>query len=290
MIGGIKLTSQPGRLFVVATPIGNLKDISQRAIETLSQVNCIAAEDTRHSGRLLEHYGITTPLVSLHEHNEAVQAPKLITRMLGGESVAVISDAGTPLVSDPGLALVRLAHEAGLPVSPIPGASAVTAAMSVSGLPSDRFTFEGFLPAKSSARRKRLEELLHEPRTMVFYETPHRIVDGLADMAAVLGGERHAVVARELTKRFETVHGDSLAALCEWVTEDPNQQKGEFVVMVHGAEAESGHELDESARHTIATLLEELSLKQAVSLAVKLTGLKKNAVYQYAVSLQAPDD
>jgi len=290
MIGGIKLTSQPGSLFVVATPIGNLKDISQRAIETLSQVDGIAAEDTRHSARLLEHYGITTPMVSLHEHNEASQAPKLVQRMLAGESLALISDAGTPLVSDPGLGLVRLAREAGLAVSPVPGASAAIAALSASGLPSDRFVFEGFLPAKSGARRKRLEVLAAETRTLIFYESPHRIVDSLADLAEVLGAERRAVVARELTKRFETVHGDSLAALSRWVVDDPDQQKGEFVVMVHGAEQADSHELDEQARHTIAALLEELSLKQAVSLAVKITGLKKNAVYQYAVSLQAPGD
>jgi 16S rRNA (cytidine1402-2'-O)-methyltransferase len=290
MIGGIKLTSQPGSLFVVATPIGNLKDISQRAIETLSQVDAIAAEDTRHSARLLEHYGITTSMVSLHEHNEASQAPKLVQRMLDGETLALISDAGTPLVSDPGLGLVRLAREAHLAVIPVPGASAAIAALSASGLPSDRFCFEGFLPAKAGARRKRLAALAAETRTLIFYESPHRIVDCLADMAETLGEERRAVMARELTKRFETIRGDTLAALSRWVADDPDQQKGEFVLMVHGAEQADRHELDEAARHTIAVLLEELSLKQAVSLAVKITGLKKNAVYQYAVSLQAPGD
>lgn len=284
------MTSQAGNLFVVATPIGNLKDISQRAIDTLAQVDGIAAEDTRHSARLLEHYGITTPMVSLHEHNELQQAPKLIRRMQEGDSLALISDAGTPLVSDPGLGLVRLAREAGLRVVPIPGPSAVIAALSVSGLPSDRFCFEGFLPAKPGARRKRLQALAAETRTLILYESPHRIVEALADMAAVLGAGRQAVVGRELTKTFETVHGDSLGALSAWVVDDPDQQRGEFVVMIHGADAVDEHELDESARHTIAVLLEDLSLKQAVALAVRITGLKKNAVYQYAVSLQTPGD
>ncbi|MBD3669377.1 MAG: 16S rRNA (cytidine(1402)-2'-O)-methyltransferase [Gammaproteobacteria bacterium] len=284
------MSSEPGKLFVVATPIGNLKDITERAIEVLSGVDCIAAEDTRHSARLLEHYGITSPMSALHEHNEQAQAPRLVERMQLGESVALISDAGTPLVSDPGLNLVRLARQAGISIIPIPGASAAIAAMSVSGLPSDRFCFEGFLPAKASARRKRLTEVVEESRTLIFYEAPHRILDCLADMVVCFGGERPAVMARELTKRFETVHGDNLAALQEWVASDPNQQKGEFVILVHGAEPQSGHELDEAARHTVETLLQELPLKQAVSLAVKITGLKKNAIYQYALSLQAKAD
>ena len=279
-----------GKLFIVATPIGNLKDISQRALETLSQVELIAAEDTRHSGKLLQHYGITTSLLSLHEHNELLQAPKLIQRMLSGSDMALISDAGTPLVSDPGLGLVRLAREAGIQVVPIPGASAAITALSVAGLPSDRFCFEGFLPAKAGARQKVLETLAAETRSLIFYEAPHRIVATCEAMRDAFGAERRAVIARELTKRFETIHDASLAELCDWLQADENQRKGEFVLIVHGAAAADTHELDDATRHMIQILLEELPLKQAVALAVKISGLKKNAIYQYAVSLRPADD
>lgn len=279
-----------GKLFIVATPIGNLKDISQRALETMQHVALIAAEDTRHSGKLMQHYGITTPMQALHEHNELHQAPKLIQRMREGSDIALISDAGTPLVSDPGLNLVRLAREAGIVVVPVPGASAAITALSVAGLPSDRFCFEGFLSAKSGARERSLMALASETRSLIFYEAPHRIVASCLAMRDVFGSGRRAVIARELTKRFETVHGATLGELCEWLQADENQQKGEFVVIVHGAEAEDPHELDDETRHLIETLLEELPLKQAVSLAVRISGLKKNAIYQYAVSLKSADD
>jgi len=279
-----------GKLFIVATPIGNLKDISQRALETMQHVALIAAEDTRHSGKLMQHYGITTPLQALHEHNELYQAPKLIQRMQEGTDIALISDAGTPLVSDPGLNLVRLAREAGIEVVPVPGASAAITALSVAGLPSDRFCFEGFLSAKTGARERTLQGLAAETRTLIFYEAPHRIVTSCMAMRDVFGGQRQAVIARELTKRFETVHGAPLAELCDWLQADENQQKGEFVIIVHGAEAEDPHELADEHRHLIETLLAELPLKQAVSLAVKISGLKKNAIYQYAVSFKSTDD
>ena len=279
-----------GKLFIVATPIGNLNDISQRALETMQHVVLIAAEDTRHSAKLMQHYGITTPMQALHEHNELHQAPKLIQRMQEGSDIALISDAGTPLVSDPGLSLVRLAREAGIQVVPVPGASAAITALSVAGLPSDRFCFEGFLPAKSGARERILIDLVTETRSLIFYEAPHRIVASCEAMRDVFGSERRAVIARELTKRFETVHGATLGELCQWLQADENQQKGEFVVIVHGAEAEDPHELDDESRHLIETLLEELPLKQAVSLAVKISGLKKNAIYQYAVSLKSAGD
>ena len=279
-----------GKLFIVATPIGNLKDISQRALETMQHVALIAAEDTRHSGKLMQHYGITTPLLALHEHNELHQAPKLVQRMQEGSDIALVSDAGTPLVSDPGLNLVRLAREAGIQVVPVPGASAAITALSVAGLPSDRFCFEGFLSAKSGARERSLQSLATETRSLIFYEAPHRIVASCIAMRDVFGAERRAVIARELTKRFETVHGAPLGELCEWLQSDENQQKGEFVIIVHGAEAEDPHELDEKSRHLIEILLGELPLKQAVSLAVKISGLKKNAIYQYAVSLKSADD
>ncbi|HHJ14634.1 MAG TPA: 16S rRNA (cytidine(1402)-2'-O)-methyltransferase, partial [Gammaproteobacteria bacterium] len=224
-----------GCLYVVATPIGNLGDMSTRAIEVLRQVVLIAAEDTRHSAGLLAHFGIDTPMQALHEHNEREQAPRLVQRMVEeGLELALISDAGTPLVSDPGYRLVRLARAAGVSVVPVPGPSALIAALSASGLPTDRFVFEGFLPPKAAARRARLEKLLTEPRTLIFYESSHRILDSLRDMAAVLGASRHAVLARELTKQFETILDDSLEALAGRVETDADQRRGELVVLVEG--------------------------------------------------------
>ena len=223
-------------LYVVATPIGNLQDISLRALRVLGEVDCIAAEDTRHSARLLQHYDLRTPLVALHEHNEERATPALLARIAAGESVALVSDAGTPLISDPGYRLVVAAREQGLPVFVVPGPSAVTAALSVAGLPSDRFVFEGFLPAKAAARRNRLQQLAGETRTLVLFESSHRIEAAVADLAAVFGAQRRAVLCRELTKQFETVHGDELGRLGEWLAADPNQRKGEFVVLVAGAQ------------------------------------------------------
>ena len=277
--------TQHGTLYVVATPIGNLGDMTPRAIEVLQQVDLIAAEDTRHSGPLLQHFGITTSCIACHDHNERQISAGLVERIQRGESVALISDAGTPLVSDPGYHLVRSAREAGVPVVPIPGASAMIAALSVSGLPSDRFSFEGFLPAKSSARRQRLQTLMDDSRTLIFYESTHRIEESLADMAAVFGPERDVVIAREITKRFETVHGDTLANLITWIAADSNQTKGEFVVMVHGAEEREASEIDPEAERVLKLLLEELPVKQAAALAAKITGAKKNALYQLALGL-----
>ena len=268
-----------GVLYIVATPIGNLDDLSLRAIDTLRLADIIAAEDTRHSAKLLQHYRIDVPLVAVHDHNEADQAPALVAELRAGRKVALISDAGTPLISDPGYKLVRAARAAGISVVPIPGACAAIAALSVAGLPSDRFAFEGFLPPKSTARRADLTALKDEPRTLVFYESPHRIVESLADMAAVLGPARPAVVARELTKTFETVRADDLGALATWIENTPGQQRGEFVVLIGGAPAHSIEKETEGER-VLRILVNELPLKQAAELTAKITGGKKNALYQ----------
>lgn len=272
-------------LYVVATPLGNLGDMSARAVEVLSGVDVIAAEDTRHSLPLLRHFGVKAPCIAYHEHNERERCVELVDRLAAGESVALISDAGTPLVSDPGYHLVRLARERGIRVVPVPGPSALIAALSVSGLPTDRFVFEGFLSAKPAARRQRLEDLSGDGRTLVFFESSHRILDSLEDMAQVLGGDREAVVARELTKLYETIHGDTLAGLCQWLHADANQRKGEFVVMVHGAAPRGEEALDAEAERVLRVLLEELPVKQAAALAAKITGQKKNFLYRAAVEM-----
>ena len=273
-------------LYVVATPIGNLGDMVPRAIETLQTVDVIAAEDTRHSARLLSHFGIQTPLLAYHDHSDDRQVQALVTRLLGGESVALISDAGTPLVSDPGYRLVRQAREAGVRVVPVPGACAMVAALSASGLPSDRFSFEGFLPARSGQRQNRLQSLVAEERTLIFYEAPHRIEECLADMALVFGSEREAVLARELTKTFETIVGGTLQMLSEFVAADPNQRRGEMVLMVRGRDAAEGQQLDDDARRIMTILLTELSVKQASQLAAEITGVRKKLLYQWALEQQ----
>jgi 16S rRNA (cytidine1402-2'-O)-methyltransferase len=280
------MTNRTGVLYVVATPIGNLQDISERAIATLKGVSRIAAEDTRHSARLLSHYGIDTPMVALHEHNEREITPQLLDRLAAGDDLALISDAGTPLISDPGFCLVRAARAAGFRLVPVPGPAACIAALSVAGLPADHFVFEGFLPARATARRRRLEELRNESRTLVFHESSHRIVECLADMAEILGGDRPAVVARELTKVFETVESGNLAALLVWLQADSNQQKGEFVVLVQGSPAAGDGALDESDRQVLAVLVAELPLKQAVTLAAKITGLSRNDLYAQALRMR----
>ena len=267
-----------GILYVVATPIGNLADLSARAIETLRGVDAICAEDTRHSRPLLAHHRIERPLIALHEHNESEIAGKLVARLLGGESLALISDAGTPLVSDPGYRLVRAAREAGLKVSPLPGACAAIAALSVAGLASDRFSFEGFLPAKPAARRARLAQLASEPRTLVFYESSHRIVEMLADASSAFGGERPAVLARELTKLFETVLDGDLATLHARVVADADQRKGEFVVIVAGVGDDTDARLLEG-RRVYAKLCEYLAPSQAARVAAELTGASRKALY-----------
>jgi 16S rRNA (cytidine1402-2'-O)-methyltransferase len=270
--------SDPGRLYIVATPIGNLDDITLRALSVLAEVDLIAAEDTRHTRLLLARHGIDRPLAAVHEHNEEQQAPRLVERMEQGESIALVSDAGTPLLSDPGYRLVRLAAEKGIEVVAIPGASAVTAALSVCGLPTDRFVFEGFLPARRAARMKRLSGLRGEPRTMVFFESSHRIEDCLADLQEVLGPGRPAAVCRELTKRFETVLRGSLSDLSSRVQGDPNQRKGEFVVVVGGAAA--GGDADFAAALALATeLLDPIGASQAARIAAKLHGVARRELY-----------
>ncbi len=272
------MPAAPATLYVVATPIGNLADLSPRAQEVLRSVAAICAEDTRHTGQLLSHFGISRPLVALHDHNEEAMAERVVARLLGGESMAVVSDAGTPLVSDPGFRLVRAARAAGVKVSPVPGACAAIAALSVAGLPSDRFVFEGFLPAKAVARRERLQRLAGETGTLVFYESSHRIAESLADMAAAFGDERPAVVARELTKLFETVLDGTLAQLRAAVEADDNQRKGEFVVMVQGAADDEAAKIAEG-RRLHARLKEYLPPSTAAKLAAELSGAPRKLLY-----------
>ena len=278
-------TANPGALFLVATPIGNLGDISARALETLQSVDLIAAEDTRHSRRLMQHFSINTRLQAYHEHNEEQQAPALLERLLSGQSVALISDAGTPLVSDPGYRLVNAALENRIPVTPIPGPCAAIAALSASGLPTDRFVFEGFPPAKQGARRNYLQALKSEQRTLVFYVSCHRITDTLADMMEVFGGDRQAVLARELTKTFETIRRASLNDLVEWVENDENQRKGEIAVLVEGA-APNTDDRQQQLSELLQVLVEELPVKQAAAIAARLTGLHRNEIYRQALSLK----
>ncbi|MDO9625330.1 MAG: 16S rRNA (cytidine(1402)-2'-O)-methyltransferase [Pseudomonas sp.] len=276
-----------GTLYVVATPIGNLDDISARALKVLADVALIAAEDTRHSMRLMQHFGIATPLAACHEHNERDQGGRFLTRLLAGEDVALISDAGTPLISDPGYHLVRQARAAGVAVVPVPGACALIAALSAAGLPSDRFIFEGFLPAKAVGRRARLEQVKEEPRTLIFYEAPHRILECLEDMQAVFGDERPALLAREISKTFETLKGLPLAELRAWVAADSNQQRGECVVLVAGWQAPEGEAaVSAEALRVLELLLKEMPLKRAAALAAEITGVRKNLLYQVALERQ----
>lgn len=287
MIANEAPRSAAGTLFVVATPIGNLDDLSARALKVLGDVSLIAAEDTRHSARLMQHFGIGTPLAACHEHNERDEGNRFIERLLAGDDVALISDAGTPLISDPGYHLVRQARAAGVRVVPVPGACALIAALSAAGLPSDRFVFEGFLPAKTVGRRARLELVREEPRTLIFYEAPHRILECLQDMREVFGGERQALLARELTKTFETLQGMPLDQLCEWVAADANQQRGECVVLVAGWQApEDEAAVSVEALRVLDLLLAEMPLKRAAALAAQITGVRKNLLYQTALERQ----
>ena len=281
------VNSTAGVLYVVATPIGNLEDISARALRVLREVSLIAAEDTRHSTRLLQHFGIATPLAACHEHNERDEGGRFIGRLLAGDDVALVSDAGTPLISDPGYHLVRQARAAGVRVVPVPGACALVAALSAAGLPSDRFIFEGFLPARQTARRSRLEQLREEPRTLIFYEAPHRILESLQDLEAVFGGDRSALLGRELTKTFETLKGLPLAELRAWVEGDSNQQRGECVLVVGGWQAPEGEDaLSGEALRVLDLLLAEMPLKRAAALAAEITGVRKNLLYQAALARQ----
>lgn len=271
-------------LYVVATPIGNLGDMTARAREVLAAVDLIAAEDTRHTRQLLQAFGLQTPTFSLHEHNEAQKAESLVRELASGKAIALVSDAGTPLISDPGFSVVAAARAAGLSVVAIPGACAAIAALSVAGLPTDRFVFEGFLPAKSVARRERLRQLAHESRTLVFYEAPHRLVEVLQDMASELGSARTASISRELTKRFETHYRGTLAELAQRASTEADMQRGEIVMVVRGAEQSPGSAaLD--AEQLLRVLAEELAPAQAAKIAAKLTGAKRSELYERALAL-----
>ena len=269
---------KPGTLWVVATPIGNLGDLSPRAQQILRDADVVAAEDTRHSRPLLQHFGITTPLTALHEHNERVAVASLISKLQAGEQVALISDAGTPLISDPGFRLVRAAREAGVNVSPVPGACAAIAALSVAGLPSDHFVFEGFLPAKASARRERLRELANESRTLVIYESSHRIVESSADLRDAFGAEREARLLRELTKLHETCIGPTLGEIAARVESDPEQRLGECVLVIEGRGEEAEAKLAEG-RRVYAVLRAEMPPAQAAKLAAAISGAPRKALY-----------
>ena len=272
------------QLFVVATPIGHLDDMSYRAIDVLKSVSLIAAEDTRTSAQLMKHFNISTPLTACHEHNESNKIDILIQKLLNGEDMALISDAGTPLISDPGFKLVRAAQANGIRVIPVPGACAAIAALSAVGLPSDRFSFQGFLASKQSQRLQQLEKLKDETQTLIFYEAPHRILDSVKDMAAVFGTDRPVGFAREITKTFETIKKMALGELVEFIAADHHQQKGEIVLVVGGANEEKDIE-QEKLDQLLQRLLQDLSVKAASQLAADLTGIKKKIAYQRALEL-----
>ncbi|ABY69935.1 hypothetical protein AP460_01725 [Actinobacillus pleuropneumoniae] len=274
---------QNGTLYIVATPIGNLGDITQRALDTFAQVDLIAAEDTRHSGLLLSHYGIKKPFFALHDHNEQQKAAVLVEKLQQGLNIALISDAGTPLISDPGFHLVRHCRQAGVKVVPLPGACAAITALCASGIASDRFCFEGFLPAKTKSRCDKLAEVADEPRTLIFYESTHRILDTLEDMQKMLGADRYVVMAREITKTWETIHGDTLANLIAWLNEDSNRIKGEIVLVVEGKPEQADEAFSAQAVKLLGLLCQELPLKKAAAIVAETFGYKKNALYQYGL-------
>jgi 16S rRNA (cytidine1402-2'-O)-methyltransferase len=284
--GGTREDSKPA-LYVVGTPIGNLRDVTLRALDVLKAVALVAAEDTRVTARLFERYQIATPLTPLHAHNELRATPRVLRVLADGRSVALVSDAGTPGISDPGARLVAAVRAAGHRVVPVPGASALTAAISVAGLAEPRFLFHGFLPQRAAERRRALEELRAEPCALVFYEAPHRIRGALADLAAVLGTNRRVVIARELTKLFESVHGCPLGEAAQWVAADEHRTRGEFVLIVEGA-AEIEGDIDE-ARRVLELLLAELPLKQAVALAARITGDNRSELYAMALEMKKRD-
>jgi 16S rRNA (cytidine1402-2'-O)-methyltransferase len=276
----------PGTLWVVATPIGNLEDLSPRAQRILGAADLVVCEDTRHSGRLLAAFGIKARLASLHEHNEERETPGLVARLEAGEHIALVSDAGTPLLSDPGFRLVRAAAAAGITISPVPGPSAILAALCVAGLPTDRFAFEGFLPARPAARRARLQSLALEPRTLVFFEAGNRVAALLADAADALGADRAVTVARELTKLHETLYRGDLAGLARQLADDPDAGRGELVVVIAGAESAAATEGDEALlARLLPALLEELPPSRAVKIAAKLSGVARQRAYDLALKL-----
>ncbi len=272
-------------LYIVATPIGNLDDITLRAIDTLKRVDLIAAEDTRHSGLLLQHLGIKARLYSLHDHNEQEKAHVLIEKLQSGLSIALVSDAGTPLINDPGYHLVKACRENDIKVVPIPGACAAIAALSVAGLPSDKFIYEGFLPAKSKARQDSLASLITEPRTMIFYESTHRLLETLKDMQTIFGANKQIVLAKELTKTWETIVSFPVNELIDWLNQDASRQKGEFVLIVAGY-TESNKDIDPKAINTLKLLQKELPLKKAAAITAEIYGLKKNQLYQIGLNLE----
>jgi 16S rRNA (cytidine1402-2'-O)-methyltransferase len=279
-------TNGQGTLYVVATPIGNLGDITLRALEILKSVDAIAAEDTRHTSGLLSHFGISKKLIAVHEHNEQQSAEKLLQQLKNGESIALVTDAGTPAVSDPGALVVNVVRKVGIKVVPIPGASAVITALSASGITQNGFYFHGFLPASGAARRKILEQLKSQSVTLVFYEAPHRIIESIADIAKVLGEDRQLTFARELTKTFETIYTCPAAQAGAWLQADANQQRGEFVLLVEAAPLVEVQEISEEAQRVLKCLLAELPLKQSVALATEITHLKKNDLYEFALKLK----
>ncbi|MES2637387.1 MAG: 16S rRNA (cytidine(1402)-2'-O)-methyltransferase [Pseudomonadota bacterium] len=275
-----------GILYVVATPIGNLGDITLRALEILKSVDAIAAEDTRHTSGLLSHFGISKKLIAVHEHNEHQSAEKLLLQLKAGENIALVTDAGTPGISDPGAVVVNFVHKSGVKVVPIPGVSAVIAALSASGITQNGFLFHGFLPASGAARRKVLEALKTQAITLVFYEAPHRIVESIIDMANVLGAERRVTFARELTKTFETIYSCELSQAEAWLKNDTNQQRGEFVLLIEAAAVKVAEEFSEEVVRVLKLLLTDLPLKQAVKLAAEITNKKKNDLYEFALTLK----
>lgn len=284
MIDNKTCSNEIPTLYIVPTPIGNLGDITQRSIDVLNSVDLIAAEDTRHTGRLLSHFNIQTRTFALHDHNEQQKAQFLVDKLTSGQTIALVSDAGTPLISDPGYHLVTQCRQAGVRVVPLPGACAVITALSASGLPSDRFSFEGFLPAKSKGRKDKFLEIAKAARTCIFYESPHRIMDSLADMLDILGPEREVVLARELTKTFETIQGMPLGELIDWINEDDNRKRGEMVLLIHGfREVSTENTLPDDATRTLIILTKELPLKKAAAMTAEIYNLKKNALYKWGL-------
>lgn len=278
------MNDSTGILYIVATPIGNLQDMTQRALETFAQVDLIAAEDTRHSGLLLSHYGIKKSFFALHDHNEQEKAHILVEKLKQGIDIALISDAGTPLISDPGFHLVRQCREAGIRVVPLPGACAAVTALCAAGIASDRFCFEGFLPAKSKARKDKLQNLAEEDRTLIFYESPHRILDMLDDLQTIFGADRYVVLAREITKTWETIRGDKVQSLRRWLSDDPNRTKGEMVVIVEGKpKSDEAEEFSPQAVKALELIAKALPLKKAAAIVAELYGYKKNALYQFGL-------
>ncbi|MGY6418709.1 16S rRNA (cytidine(1402)-2'-O)-methyltransferase [Proteus mirabilis] len=271
-------------LYIVPTPIGNLGDITQRALDVLSHVDLIAAEDTRHTGLLLQHFAINARLFALHDHNEQQKADQLISKLQQGLSIALVSDAGTPLINDPGYHLVNQCRKNGIKVVPLPGACAAITALSAAGLPSDRFCYEGFLPAKTKSRQDCLRDLAQEPRTLIFYESTHRLLDSLADMVTVWGEARYVVLARELTKTWETIQGMPVGELLNWVREDENRRKGEMVLIMEGYQKPQEDHFAPEVLRTLAILQKELPLKKAAAVTAEIYGVKKNALYKHVIA------